>query len=121
MGCSASKPPLPLKAGRLGVIRLDYDYPPAPGDIDSQLSFDYKVVYRVVPGLTFDICQSGTLTDDVKEQLNQAISDLVVEENVHGKPARQSCHLTSACSAALCLTHDLLRAFEQASRATAAS
>ena len=81
--------PHPLKAGKLGVIRLDYDYPPAPGDIDSQQSFDYQVVYRVVPGLTFDVCQSGQLTDEVKVQLDQAINDLINEEHVHGKP-RQS-------------------------------
>ena len=34
----------------VGIIRLDYDYPPAPGDIDHPDSFDYKVYYRVVPG-----------------------------------------------------------------------
>ena len=27
----------------LGVIRLDYDYPPAPGDIDHPGSYDYDV------------------------------------------------------------------------------
>ena len=32
-------------APSLGVIRLDYDYPPAPGDIDSPDSFPYKVYY----------------------------------------------------------------------------
>ena len=50
-------PPRPaassFKSGVLGVIRLDYDYPPAPGDVDSPLSYDYRVIYRVVPGLTF--------------------------------------------------------------------
>merc|ERR1719238_1441522 len=30
----------------LGVLRLDYDYPPAPGDIDSPDSFAYDVYYR---------------------------------------------------------------------------
>jgi len=40
----------------LGIIRLDYDYPPAPGDIDSELSFAYDVHYKVVPGLTFAMC-----------------------------------------------------------------
>ena len=29
-------------APSLGVIRLDYDYPPAPGDIDSPDSFHIK-------------------------------------------------------------------------------
>merc|ERR1719440_1524209 len=50
------------KAVSLGVIRLDYDYPPAPGDIDCPQSFGYDVFYRVVPGLTFEMCQSGTTT-----------------------------------------------------------
>ena len=27
----------------LGVVRLDYNYPPAPGDIDSVDSFAYDV------------------------------------------------------------------------------
>merc|ERR1719352_1018979 len=45
------------KAACLGVVRLDYDYPPAPGDIDCPDSFGYDVYYRVVPGLTFDMCQ----------------------------------------------------------------
>lgn len=45
------------KAGSLGIIRLDYDYPPAPGDIDHPGSYQYDVYYRVVPGLTFEVCQ----------------------------------------------------------------
>ena len=40
----------------LGIIRLDYDYPAAPGDIDSPESFAYDVFYKVVPGLTFEMC-----------------------------------------------------------------
>jgi len=44
------------EAASLGVIRLDYDYPPAPGDIDCPDSFGYDVHYRVVPGLTFEMC-----------------------------------------------------------------
>ena len=52
---AAPKPPK-AKAACLGVIRLDYDYPPAPGDIDSPDSFAYDVYYRVVPGLTFEMC-----------------------------------------------------------------
>ena len=39
----------------LGVIRLDYDYPPALGDIDCPESFPYPVYYKVVPGFTFEI------------------------------------------------------------------
>jgi hypothetical protein len=57
----------------LGVIRLDYDYPPAPGDIDCPDSFGYDVFYRVVPGLTFAMCQSGKLTREVEEEFKEAI------------------------------------------------
>jgi len=58
---------------KLGVIRLDYDYPPAPGDIDHQDSFGYEVIYRVVPGLTFEMCKSGKLTEDVKDEFIEAV------------------------------------------------
>ena len=44
---------------KLGVIRLDYDYPPIPGDVDSPDSFSYDVIYRTVPGLTFEMAQFG--------------------------------------------------------------
>ena len=44
----------------LGVIRIDYDYPPSPGDIDSPDSYGYDVFYRVVPGLTFEVCKGIT-------------------------------------------------------------
>jgi len=58
----------------LGVIRLDYDYPPALGDVDHPGSFYYDVFYRVVPGLTFELCQSGELPDDVKQRFIDAIT-----------------------------------------------
>lgn len=61
------------KAPCLGIIRLDYDYPPAPGDIDSPLSFGYDVYYRVVPGLTFSICQAGRMSRQVEDEFVAAI------------------------------------------------
>lgn len=45
----AAPPVAPFKAGRLGVIRLDYDYPPAPGDIDCPQSYDYQVICTQTP------------------------------------------------------------------------
>jgi Ca2+-binding EF-hand superfamily protein len=57
----------------LGVIRLDYDYPPAPGDIDCPQSFGYDVLYRVVPGLTFKMCQSGKMTPAVEAEFREAV------------------------------------------------
>lgn len=43
-------------AVKLGVIRLEYNYPPAPGDIDHPDSFGYDVFYRMIPGFTFEMC-----------------------------------------------------------------
>ena len=57
----------------LGVIRLDYDYPPALGDIDHPGSFYYDVFYRVVPGLTFGMCQKGEMPDEIKQRFIDAI------------------------------------------------
>ena len=64
------------KAGSLGVIRLDYDYPPAPGDIDHPGSYAYDVFYRVVPGLTFAMCQSGKMTPEVEERFIGKVKEL---------------------------------------------
>jgi hypothetical protein len=61
------------EAACLGVIRLDYDYPPSPGDIDCPDSFGYDVFYRVVPGLTFEVCQSGKMTKGVESEFIEAV------------------------------------------------
>jgi len=45
-----------VKAVKLGIIRLDYEYPPAPADIDHPDSYDYDVHYRMIPGFTFEMC-----------------------------------------------------------------
>jgi len=71
------------QAACLGVIRLDYDYPPAPGDIDSPESFGYDVFYRVVPGFTFAMCQSGQMTPAVEKEFLEAV-DWLVGKGVSG-------------------------------------
>merc|ERR1719329_186485 len=57
----------------LGVIRLDYNYPPAAGDIDCPGSYGYDVLFRVVPGLTFAMAQAGKMTPAVDRQFRTAI------------------------------------------------
>lgn len=52
---------------------MDYDYPPAPGDIDHPSSFGYDVYYRVVPGFTFEMCMSGRLTPQVQANFVEAV------------------------------------------------
>ncbi|XP_075261119.1 uncharacterized protein LOC142352850 [Convolutriloba macropyga] len=66
----------------LGVVRLDYDYPPAKGDIDCPDTFSYDVYYRAVPGLTFEMCQRGKLEDQVRTRFIEAIEWLIHEKKV---------------------------------------
>jgi hypothetical protein len=61
---------------KLGVIRLDYHYPAQIGDIDDPDSFEYPVVYRAVPGLTFQMCMEGKMTPEVEEDFVAAIKYL---------------------------------------------
>lgn len=67
------KKPPKQKSPALGVIRLDYDYPPAEGDIDCPASYGYDVIYRVVPGMTFEMAQKGQFTDAVEKEFAAAI------------------------------------------------
>merc|ERR1719329_1339443 len=60
----------------LGIVRLDYNYPPGAGDIDSAASFGYDVFYRVVPGLTFEMAQAGKFTPEVERNFAEAIKYL---------------------------------------------
>merc|ERR1719277_1792948 len=52
----------------LGVIRLDYDYAPAIGDVSHPGSFSYPAYYRCVPGLTFQMCKEGKIEGKVAEE-----------------------------------------------------
>lgn len=70
-----------VQCGLLGVLRLDYYYPPAPGDIDHPASYAYDVIYRVVPGFTFEMCQTGTLTPEVEKEYKDAV-DFLVQQGV---------------------------------------
>ena len=77
-------------AASLGVVRLDYNYDPAPGDIDHPGSYAYDVYYRAVPGLTFEMCQHAVpvtgkpLPKDVMKRFVDAIKYLDQEKNVSG-------------------------------------
>lgn len=57
----------------LGVLRLDYSYPPALGDVACPTTFSYPTLQRVVDGLTFPMCQHGTLEGDTRQALLAAI------------------------------------------------
>lgn len=68
----------------LGIIRLDYDYPPAPGDMDSAESFAYDVFYRVIPGFTFKMCMDNDMTEDVRKEFLEGIDWLCNVKKVSG-------------------------------------
>merc|ERR1719320_559544 len=78
-----------VKSPALGVVRLDSDYIENHGDICSLDSYNYHVYYKVVPGFTFEMCQSGKLTKEVEERFKQAIKWLAEEKKVDA--------ITSSC------------------------
>jgi len=61
---------------KLGVLHIDSDYLSTPGDIGHPESYAFPVVYRVVPGLTFDAVQSGKLTPRVEADFIDAVKYL---------------------------------------------
>ena len=46
------------------------------GDIDHPGSYSYDVFYRVVPGLTFEMCQAGKMTPEVESEFVEKIKEL---------------------------------------------
>mmetsp|Transcript_3850 Transcript_3850/g.6777 ORF Transcript_3850/g.6777 Transcript_3850/m.6777 type:complete len:707 (-) Transcript_3850:206-2326(-) len=64
------------KAPSLGVVRLDYNYPPAAGDTDSPASYGYDVFYRATPGLTFEAAQAGQFSEEVERRFAESIKYL---------------------------------------------
>lgn len=71
-----------IKHASLGVVRLDWHYHPLPGDVGSPDSFEYPVYYRAVPGLTFEICQSGKMSPEIQQNFKDAIEFLDKERGV---------------------------------------
>jgi len=78
-----------VKSPSLGVVRLDSDYTENHGDICSHESYNYHVYYKVVPGLTFEMCQSGKLSQEVEKRFKESIRWLVEEKDVDA--------ITSSC------------------------
>ena len=62
---SASSPSGSPAACKLGLIQLEYDYPPAFGDIDHPGTFGFKTCPRVVKGLTFEKAQEGCFDQEI--------------------------------------------------------
>ena len=56
---------------RIGVICIDYDYPPITGDVDCPDTFNHEMIYEKVNGLTFERAQAGYWNDMI--ELNMKI------------------------------------------------
>lgn len=70
------------EGARLCVVRIDYNYERTPGDIDSEESFDYRVRYRMVSGLTFEKCKKNEMTEEVRDEFINVIKLLDSEDKV---------------------------------------
>ena len=55
----------------IGILRIDYDSPPAPGDIDHPNSYHYRTHQEIAKFLTFEAAQAGEpLTAKQKEHFD---------------------------------------------------
>lgn len=43
----------------IGILQLDCTLPFVPGDVDNASTYDYPVLYKMVPGLSTAVCLSG--------------------------------------------------------------
>merc|ERR1719482_1013892 len=82
-----SKPYRDLDTSRLppiGILRIDYTYPPALGDAAHPNSYYYRTPHATIVGLTFEAAQAGApLTPQQREAMAKAIAKLE-GENVLG-------------------------------------
>tara|TARA_X000000950_G_scaffold90606_1_gene113953 strand:- start:2007 stop:2216 length:210 start_codon:yes stop_codon:yes gene_type:complete len=51
---------------KIGILRIDYDYPSIPGDVDSANSFNFDIEYEIIKGLTFELAQTGYIDNKIK-------------------------------------------------------
>lgn len=61
---------------RIGVLRIDYDYPPMKGDVDHKDSFKYEVIYERIKGLTFHKARCAEWSDEIAYEVRIAIRRL---------------------------------------------
>jgi len=67
---------------KVGILRIDYDYPPIPGDIACEASYGYQVVFAKVEGLTFEMAQRAVLDDHIMASFQKAVAALEAESVV---------------------------------------
>ena len=61
----------------IGILRIDYTYPPALGDAAHPNSYQYNTPHATLKGLTFEAAQAGApLTKPQFEAMAKAIASL---------------------------------------------
>lgn len=60
---------------KIGVLRIDYEYPSVWGDIDNKETLPTAEYYKV-KGLTFEKCQQNDRSDEILENLKAGIIEL---------------------------------------------
>jgi len=71
--CAPREEPASITSPALGILRLDDEHPALPEHYLHGTFLGYKVIYRRVPGLTFEICASGQMPPEVQECFIEAI------------------------------------------------
>lgn len=61
---------------KIGILRLDYHYPPAKGDAAHPDSYTYEVHFRHVDGLHFEVAQAGIINEEITVNFTKAIREL---------------------------------------------
>ena len=71
------------KMPTIGVLRIDYSYQPAPGDVDHPSSYYYRTTQSTSKGLTFEAAQEGKpLTAEQRREMQVAIAELEAQNVV---------------------------------------
>ena len=58
----------------LGVLRLDFEHERTAGDMAHPDTIPYPVYYRVVPGMTYDMCRTRKMSPQVEQEFINAIT-----------------------------------------------
>ena len=74
----------PSVAQTIGIICIDYDYQPVPGDADHVNTFRFNVHRRVVKGLTFEKAQTGYMDPELRASFLATIQELEALDNIVG-------------------------------------
>ena len=73
----------------LGILCLDGDASYIGGVMHPE-SYDFEVICRTVPGMTFEICQSGVMPKSIETAFGNAVKHLAQDKRVSG--------ITASCS-----------------------